>query len=324
MNRFAFLTLSTVVAAGCGGGASSTTGTGGATSGSASSTSTSSTSTSSTGSTATTGSTTTSSSTATTGTGTGGAGGAPPEAHEWDTAGSFGGPGFGTFTCTFTVPDPPPYTQQSVFLWCGVQQASGVTPSGDSSFGVLQPVLMFGPDCVQDLPEGAGFGPGNDPTYDANPYWYYSSQYVYPSPKGSVDYQCTSGTVFKAAAGDVLVSTFTISANGATVSMVGPNGAGNSTLSSASPWDQTGQSWGQFLGSGDQIIVEAAVEAWNVTSTSQWPPALLSGWSVASSISPPSGLSDAEWELEPWNNGSLKVSCSHAPSSDGSSCTWSQ
>ena len=342
MRKLAPVALSMAMAAGCGGKGSPGSGAGGSassstsasssasTAGGGSSSSSSSASSSSAGSSGAA-SSSSSSSSASSSSGSASSGGASSSsssgvsiAHEWDTAGSYGGPGFGTFSCTFTVPDAPAYDQQSVFLWCGVQQASGVSSMGDTSFGVLQPVLMFGPDCVQALPEGAGFGPGNDPTYDANPYWYYSSQYVYPSPRGSLTYQCTSGPVFKASPGDVLVSTFTMTASGATVSIVGPNQTGNSTLSAASPWNEAGQSWSQFLGSADQVLVEAAVEVWSIHGASDWPAAFTSGWSVAASITPASGLSTGQWQLVPWNNGSLKVACSNDAATYGSNCTWTQ
>jgi hypothetical protein len=48
---------------------------------------------------------------------------------------------FSGFTGTFIVPPlPSSYQRQSVFLWFGVQFAGG-------DYGVLQPVLMYGPDC---------------------------------------------------------------------------------------------------------------------------------------------------------------------------------
>lgn len=317
MRRVAVLAVSAAMAAGCSGSVSPGKGNGGSASGS----------TSSGGGTGGTGGSHSSSSSSGSSTGSSSSGSSSSGtmiAHEWDTAGSAGGPGFGTFKCTFTVPDTPAYNQQSVFLWCGVQQASGVTPTGDTSFGVLQPVLMFGPDCIQALSVGAGIGPGNDPTYDAHPYWYYSSQYVYPSPPGGTSYACTSGPVFKASPGDVLVSTFTISASGATVAMAQQNGTGQSTLSAASPWDQAAQSWSQFLGSNNQIVVEAAVEVWDLDSPSGWPKAFQSGWSVSASFSPASGLTTNQWQLAPWNNGILKVACSHDAATYGSTCTWTE
>ena len=247
--------------------------------------------------------------------------------HEWDTAATSGGPGFTTFKCEFEVPEPPAYTGQSVFLWCGVQQASGVTPTGDTSFGVLQPVLMFGPDCIQDLPEGQGFGPGNDPSYDQSPYWYYSSQYVYPNPRGSTDYTCTSAQVFKASPGDTLTSIFTYdpSSGTMTVEITSASGTGTSTLTVANPWDDATQAWSQFIG-GDQIVLEAAVETWSLTQPSQWPPALLSGWTTTATVAPPAGgtLSSSQWQLAPWNNGSLSVTCDHEDANLESTCTWKQ
>ncbi len=249
--------------------------------------------------------------------------------HAWDTASTSGGPGFTLFECQFTVPDPPSFTGQSVFLWCGVQQASGVTPSGDSSFGVLQPVLMFGPDCIQELPQGQGFGPGNDPSYDGAPYWYYSAQYVFPNPKGSTDYQCTSGTVFKAVPGTLLVSAFTYdpTSDSMTVRMSTSSGNNLSTLTVPNPWDDSTQAWSQFLGSAKQIVLEGAVETWNLTESSQWPAQLLSGWTVNSAAQPLASspfTNNDQWQLSPWDNGSLKVSCSHQSAGQASTCTWSK
>lgn len=68
---------------------------------------------------------------------------------EWNTAASIGGPGFQALRCEFPVPSVPKYKKQSIFFWCGVQQDSGIDEHRDTSFGVLQPVLMFGPDCVE-------------------------------------------------------------------------------------------------------------------------------------------------------------------------------
>lgn len=82
----------------------------------------------------------------------------------------------------FKVPSlPQTYSQQSVFLWYGVQFSGG-------DYGVLQPVLMYGPVCCAK----GGVGAGSDPNYDANPYWYWSSQYVYPDGTGSYQCDCPS------------------------------------------------------------------------------------------------------------------------------------
>ena len=245
-------------------------------------------------------------------------------AHGFSTSATSGGPGFETFTCQFEVPPVPDYDQQSLFLWCGVQQSSGVTPSGDTSFGVLQPVLMFGPDCVQDLPQGQSFGPGNDPNYENAPYWYISAQYVYPNPIGSADYQCTSGPVFKASPGDTLFSSFTYDeANETmTVAVTCQESGENSSLTVANPWDESSQSWSQFIG-GDAIIMEAVIEIWNLTAPNQWPPGT---WQVKTDITPLTSHSfsnNEQWQMVPWNNGPPPVTCGeYTPASFSSNCTW--
>ena len=244
--------------------------------------------------------------------------------HGFSTSGTSGGPGFETFTCQFLVPPVPSYGQQSLFLWCGVQQSSGVTPTGDTSFGVLQPVLMFGPDCVQELAQGQGFGPGNDPNYESDPYWYVSAQYVYPSPIGSTDYRCTSGPVFKVNPGDTLISSFTYeTANQTmTVAVSCPESGNSSSLTVANPWDESSQSWSQFIG-GDAFILEAAIEIWNLTAPDQWPSGT---WQVTTNITQLSSnpfSNDDQWQLVPWNNGPPQVTCGeYNPATFSSNCTW--
>jgi hypothetical protein len=76
---------------------------------------------------------------------------------------------FTELTGNFLVPPLPiDYSaEQSVFLWFGVELRGG-------DFGVLQPVLMFGPCCCAK----EGVGAHADPEYSNEPYWYFSSQYV--------------------------------------------------------------------------------------------------------------------------------------------------
>jgi hypothetical protein len=58
-------------------------------------------------------------------------------------SGSWFFPNVTSFNCSYTVPDTPAvYGPHSIFLWCGLQPGGG--------FGVIQPQIMYGPDC----PEG--------------------------------------------------------------------------------------------------------------------------------------------------------------------------
>ncbi len=199
------------------------------------------------------------------------------EVHTFSTAATSGIP-FTVFKCTFEVPaTPASFTSQSIFPWCGIQQSSGVTPSGDSSFGVLQPVLMFGDDCVSGQP-GFGLGPAGDPHYQQDPYWYYSAQYVYPDPVGSTSHTCTTAQGFKAEPGDILVSTMTYdpTSDTMTVAVSQQDGSGLSTDVVAHPWLDPTKSWSPLIG---QTVLEVSIEAWNYTGPASWP-AAPSSWPV--------------------------------------------
>ncbi len=218
---------------------------------------------------------------------------------------------FDRFTCTFVVPGlPKTDSGQSVFPWCGVGQSSGVSPTGDTSFGILQPVLMYGGDCVSGMP-GVPMGYPADPSYSANPYWYYSAQYVYPQPVGSLDYTCTTGTGFRAEPGDVLVSTFTFdhTADTMTVQVAKEGGSDSSTLTVDHPWDDPASSWATFEG---QFTLQIAIEEWSVSLPDGFPasPAL---WPVAMTYE---GTMAAQFHVESWANGKPVVTCDE-PAIDG-------
>lgn len=246
--------------------------------------------------------------------------------HGFSTAATAGGPGFELWHCEFDVPPVPSYGGQSIFLWCGVQQSSGVTPTGDSSFGVLQPVLMFGPDCVQYLPPGKGIGPGKDPTYDSDPYWYVSAQYIYPDPVGSTTYTCTTGPVYKVAPGNTLVSRMQYDFEDDSMEVAVTVLDGNVELQTSSltvdhPWNDPGQSWSQFIG-GNSFIMEAVSEVYHLDPSRQWP---LGDWEVTAFAEPLPDYpfqSNEQWALAPWNNGPPPVTCSTESGGDTSLCTW--
>jgi len=145
---------------------------------------------------------------------------------------------FDKFECTFSVPATPESGKVDLFLWCGVF---------GPKFGVLQPVLMYGRNCFQDrMP--AGIGPGRDPDYEDNQYWYYSAQYVntyqgLPARKSGC---IQTGVGYKAKVGDVLVSTFEYdhSTGSQKVSIALQDGSQRSEIIVANPtyWNPAGGS----------------------------------------------------------------------------------
>jgi len=236
------------------------------------------------------------------------------------------GPGFTAVDCTFEVPDAPKFVDQTFFLWCGVQQANA---NGPQSFGVLQPVLMYGGDCPQYEPNGKiaklGPGAGYDPTYNTAPYWYYSAQYIYetglsaPSPQ----YACHSGPLFKAVVGESLTSGFKFDpiTDVMTVWMTGR--AGTSNLIVAHPRDNPALKWSSYM-TPNRIFALAVVEA--NRKGAPWPALFSSarGWNVATSITSKSVLTQAQKSLKPAPGGSLVKSCKHptSPIAFKSTCTY--
>lgn len=187
---------------------------------------------------------------------------------------STGALSFATYRCEFTVPAlPESYDDQSVFLWCGIQQAGEV--DGSSSFGVIQPVVMYGPDCTSAT---IGLGPEADPGYRAAPYWYYSAQYVYPTSGGAT--VCASSPQgFRAEPGDVLVSTFTYDpgTDAVTVAIAQLDGSGESTFVATHPQMDPALSWAPLVG---HMRLNLAIEAAAIAGPSSWP-AEPARWPVA-------------------------------------------
>jgi hypothetical protein len=244
----------------------------------------------------------------------------------WNTAQSSGGPGFQVFKCEFLVPTAPKYEGQSIYLWCGVQQSSGVTEKKD--FGVLQPVLMFGPDCIQDLPEGQRFGPDNDSTYERSPYWYYSAQYIYPDPSSPGGYKCTTGPVFMARPGEILVSSMAYDArvDVMTVRISTSSGSRVSSLTVRHPKDNQSLRWKSFLGRRE-ILLEGALEIPNPDPKHPMPPEIFTGWKLKAQVTslpqfPLAGT--GAWQLKANQDNTLSVRCAHHRSNLGSDCTWSR
>lgn len=214
---------------------------------------------------------------------------------------------------------------QALFLWCGVQQAG--VPEG-REFGVLQPVLMFGADCVQDLPAGKDIGPYNDATYKSQPYWYMSAQHVYPDHLSPSGFKCTTGPILKVIPGEVLESSITYDELTAamTVQVSTQDGRESSTLVVAHPKDDPTLTWRQFIGS-DHLYFNAMGEVPNPDPSRPLPAELLNGWSVTAMLEPSSTLSPLapeSWQLRGDPCHALAIECVHDPSRLESLCTWSK
>ncbi len=230
---------------------------------------------------------------------------------------STGALSFTTFTCTFTVPAlPATYTEQSVFLWCGVQQAGDV--DGTTSFGVIQPVVMYGPDCASG---SIGLGPDADPHYGdpGGQYWYYSAQYIHAPPGGGSGCS-TSPDGFIAAPGDVLVSTFTYDpvADTITNTIARQDGSNRSTFVATHPNMDPTLSWSSYVGHFRLIM---SVESVGITGSSDWPAAPAS-WPVTMEYT---GDDPGAFQPEVTNREGPTLECGRAVADAGSAsavCTY--
>jgi len=243
----------------------------------------------------------------------------------FNTARTAGGPGFAAYRCQFRVPSTPALESrnQALYLWCGVQQAG--VPEGQE-FGVLQPVLMFGADCVQDLPEGKNFGPENDRTYLSRPYWYTSAQYVYPDAASPTGFKCTSGSVFAVAPGEILNSAITYdeSADTMTVRVSASDGRTSNPIVKH-PKDNSRSSWRQFVG-GDHLFFNAVLEVPNPMPRRPLPEEVLRGWRLTAAVETLSALPQLKpeaWQLVGDPRHALSIQCAHDSSRLESVCTWS-
>jgi len=166
------------------------------------------------------------------------------------------------FNGTFAVPPLPiSYGNQSIFLWFGIE------PQG-YNLGVLQPVLMYGPDCASKN----GIGYPSDPNYSKNPYWYWSAQYVFPNETTGLCCVCAGGAVYKTSPGNTLLSTLTYDlAKGWIVSMQDLQSNQISTLVTL-PFMDPSNSWQNYSAKTYSYNV---VETYNVENSkvaSEMPP----------------------------------------------------
>ncbi|MBN1656089.1 MAG: hypothetical protein JXA30_20140 [Deltaproteobacteria bacterium] len=123
------------------------------------------------------------------------------------------------FTSTMIVPSEPQPRTGTIFLWPGLQPLS----RDASGYGVLQPVLTWGPTCA----------PGAPNTYDR---WWISGMYV-GMPPGSFRMLCEGGDGMTVQVGDKLDTEFVL--NGTIWTQVITNQSNNETVSF--DWDLQGQ-----------------------------------------------------------------------------------
>ncbi|KAI9336326.1 hypothetical protein BDR26DRAFT_490506 [Obelidium mucronatum] len=117
-------------------------------------------------------------------------------AFDWTLLGA--GNGFTAFTTTLRVPPVParPATGDATyFYWPGLQTNAAARNYSPIGFGVLQPVLTFGPACTPNQPRGASVYRG----------WHVSAQYVNPGGKVATHSGCLGGNMMDAAPGDALL-----------------------------------------------------------------------------------------------------------------------
>lgn len=241
----------------------------------------------------------------------------------FNSAQTAGGPGFSAYRCEFKVPSIPVLKRSldSRFLWCGVQQ-NGV-PAGQ--FGVLQPVLMFGRDCIEPLlPKGQKIGPDNDPSYARSPYWYVSAQYVYPDPSSPKRFRCTTGPAFKVNPGETLNSAITYDPTADTMTVSVSAGSDHSSLVVKHPKDDLSLSWRQFVG-GNHFFFNAVIEVPQPLPRDALPTEILKGWTITARVEPLPGLPQLPpnaWEFwaDPCNT--LDVECVYDSARLESVCTW--
>ncbi|KAI8621564.1 hypothetical protein BC830DRAFT_1093922 [Chytriomyces sp. MP71] len=123
-------------------------------------------------------------------------------AFDWTLAGPLNA--YTSLSCTLTVPPLPvkPATGDATyFFWPGLQTntaAANYTPIG---FGVLQPVLTFGPACTPNQPAGVSVYRG----------WHVSAQYVNPSGTVAGHTGCLGGNMMDVEPGDQLLMSMTLS-----------------------------------------------------------------------------------------------------------------
>ncbi|KAJ3020199.1 UNVERIFIED_CONTAM: hypothetical protein HDU68_010312 [Siphonaria sp. JEL0065] len=111
--------------------------------------------------------------------------------------------GYTSFTSTLLVPpvpDRPATGDATYFYWPGLQTNSAAKNYQPIGFGVLQPVLTFGPACTPNQPAGASVYRG----------WHISAQYVNPSGTVAGHKGCMGGNMMDVSPGDEILMTMVL------------------------------------------------------------------------------------------------------------------
>ncbi|KAJ3074454.1 hypothetical protein HDU98_011237 [Podochytrium sp. JEL0797] len=122
-------------------------------------------------------------------------------AFDWTLLGK--GNSYTSLTTTLTVPPVParPATGDATyFYWPGLQTNTAATNYNPIGFGVLQPVLTFGPACTPNQPQGVSVYRG----------WHISAQYVNPTGTVAGHKGCLGGNMMDVQPGDNLLMTMVL------------------------------------------------------------------------------------------------------------------
>lgn len=140
--------------------------------------------------------------------------------------------------------------------------------------GVMQPEIDYGPNCMPGRRPQDGIGPGVDPAYDEQPYWYWSAQYVHPNVTHPVShsegskhgYICHTGKLFKAKPGQRLITNMTYdpSTDAWLNYIYSPDTGETSFFNATNPYMQPGLSWRDFMVS-DGVKAMFFVETYGVS-----------------------------------------------------------
>ena len=178
-------------------------------------------------------------------------------------------------------PLPINYHYQTVFMWFGVQWNPG--PYG----GVIQPVLTYGPSCCS----ADGIGPNQDHSYSADPYWYFSSQYVFGDRnKSNETFKCMcpdGNQTYRVSVGDTINSTMSFDLDQdawRVISSSVTNGVSQmSVLDVLHPYNDSTLSW-NALHRVHETVAEVCIETYNVLSAENQMPQVT--WNTSALVRP--------------------------------------
>jgi hypothetical protein len=222
--------------------------------------------------------------------------------------------------CDYNVPViPEHYSRQSIFVWCGVEPGHS---NGAIDYGVLQPEMDYGMNCMPGTRPFDGVGPGADPGYYFHPYWYWSAQYVYPKSHDVAvyvqedvrgGYNCHSGKLYKAKAGQRLITniTYDSSTDAWLTSIYCPDTGEISVFNASHPFMDRRFSWREVMQKGG-VTALFFVETDTVQDWRRGMP-LATDWHAHYSMRRQGGSvspKDIQWELTSGNPANVRFDVS--------------